>query len=75
MMETKQSPNPWLVTHLEEFLYYCCPECNNRNQSKDQFLEHALIEHPHAQEYLTPFQNIKEEPIHQEESPGVASYK
>ena len=34
--------NPWAVGNLEEFLYYCCPECNEKNQSKELFLQHAL---------------------------------
>ena len=27
--------NPWTVENLEEFLYFCCPECDERNQSKE----------------------------------------
>ena len=34
--------NPWTVEHLEEFLYYCCPECDEKSQSKELFLQHAL---------------------------------
>ena len=37
-----QINNPWAVGHLEEFLYYCCPECDERNQSKALFVKHAL---------------------------------
>ena len=48
--------NPWSVNNLEEFLYFCCPECDERNQFKDQFLQHALNQHPKAKECL---QNIK----------------
>ena len=45
---------PWNVESLEDFLYYCCPECNDRNQSRDDFLQHALKEHPDAKNYLVP---------------------
>ena len=38
--------NPWAVGHLEEFLYYCCPECNKKTQSKESFLQHAIDRHP-----------------------------
>ena len=40
--------NPWLVTTLDAFLYFCCPECETRKDSKTSFLEHALVEHPKA---------------------------
>ena len=52
--------NPWFVNNLEEFLYYCCPECNEKNRSQDLFLEHAMCEHPRAKEYLKMFEVKKE---------------
>ena len=42
--------NPWDVGKVEEFLYFCCPECDERNQSKELFLKHALDEHPKAKQ-------------------------
>ena len=54
--------NPWSVVNLESFLYYCCPECENRNQSKDEFLKHALGQHPNSKVYLQEF-IVKEEEI------------
>ena len=42
--------NPWTVTNLEEFLYYCCPECDISRetiyQSRELFLKHAFDTHP-----------------------------
>ena len=38
--------NPWANKHLEDFLYFCCPECNLKDQSKESFLRHALEKHP-----------------------------
>ena len=26
----KNEENPWMVEELEEFLYYCCPECDEK---------------------------------------------
>lgn len=52
----KDTTNPWLVTYLEEFLYYCCPECDERCQSRDTFLDHALGRHPLAEDSLKKFQ-------------------
>ena len=58
-MEIK-SESPWAVRNLEQFLYYCCPQCDLKDQSHAAFLEHALISHPESQEYLQSFQ-LKEE--------------
>ena len=45
-MEEEQFGSPWSVTNLEEFLYFCCPECEVRDQSKEDFVKHASEEHP-----------------------------
>jgi hypothetical protein len=37
--------NPWAVTQLEDFLFYCCPECNDRSQNIETFIKHALTQH------------------------------
>ena len=34
--------NPWLIGTLDDFLYYCCPECDQRNHTKELFVQHAL---------------------------------
>ena len=57
-MDGKDS-SPWCVNNLDEFLYYCCPKCDERNKSKDSFLKHALGEHSEAQKYLQKF-TVKE---------------
>ena len=59
---TNFEDNPWDVNYLDEFLYYCCPECNERSQSKDLFVQHALNQHPKAKVCI-PRLAIKEEPI------------
>ena len=38
--------NPWIVNNLDEFLFFCCPECDTQSPSKALFINHALIEHP-----------------------------
>ena len=50
MEEYKQSP--WSVECLEEFLYYCCPECDHKEHSKDFFIQHAFAQHPGANKAL-----------------------
>ena len=47
--------SPWAITNLEELLYYCCPECDLRDQSEEQFIQHAFEKHPEAKNYLLPF--------------------
>ena len=47
--------NPWNVEDLDDFLYFCCPECDLKDQSKVQFLQHALDQHPNAKECVQQF--------------------
>ena len=51
----EESINPWAVGNLEEFLYFCCPECNERSQSEDSFLKHAFENHPKSKSCLLIF--------------------
>ena len=44
--------NPWSVPNVDAFLYYCCPECNERNQSRELFLKHAFEVHPSSKDSL-----------------------
>ena len=44
--------NPWLVSCLEDFLYYCCPECDNKCHSRQMFITHAWQNHSQAKEVL-----------------------
>ena len=56
--------NPWNVTDLDDFLFYCCPECDTKHVTKDVFQHHALKEHQNAREILVPEETeyeIKEE--------------
>ena len=45
--------NPWAVGNIEEFHYYCCPECDERNHSKECFIQHALEKHPNSRYEFT----------------------
>ena len=56
----RMARSPWIVESLEDFLYYCCPECYERSQSREEFLQHALSEHPEAKNHLIPM-TIKNE--------------
>ena len=59
MFQMKSDPgNPWSVQNLEEFRYYCCPECSERKHSKDSFIKHALEQHPLSKECLEHFDDL-----------------
>ena len=52
--------NPWIVNNLDEFLFFCCPECDTQSPNKALFINHALIEHPKGQLILKcPFGVLK----------------
>ena len=50
--EMASTSNPWLVDKLEQFLFFCCPECNEKYQSKETFVLHASNTHPRSKECL-----------------------
>ena len=47
--------NPWSSGNLDEFLYYCCPECDVKDKSTESFLQHALDCHPLSEDYFKTF--------------------
>ena len=45
--------NPWsAVGNLNDFLYFCCPECPAKDRSMKKFVTHALKQHPNAKDFL-----------------------
>ena len=40
--------NPWQVPSLDEYLYYCCPECELRTKEYKLFFNHAVALHQSA---------------------------
>ena len=53
------SDNPWKVAAIEDFQFFCCPECDTRNHSKDDFLTHAFESHPNAKDALNDILGIE----------------
>ena len=48
--------NPWHgVESLYEFSYFCCPECDQRWQGKQDFINHAFTKHPQVSSSLIKF--------------------
>ena len=44
--------NPWDVPSLDEYLFYCCPECELKTKEYEIFYNHAVIVHELAKETL-----------------------
>ena len=46
--------NPWDVYSIFEFNFFCCPECDCKTQSKQDFINHASTLHPWvSQSYIS----------------------
>ena len=37
--------NPWNVGSFEEFLYFCCPQCDIKTKATDELVKHGLKFH------------------------------
>ncbi len=44
-------PNPWACENVDEFQFYCCPQCDHKCKSKALFLNHAFVNHPLVRNY------------------------
>ena len=60
-VEDKLEPfNPWKVEDIDQFLNYCCPECDTKQKTKSEFIVHAIDAHPKSRDYL-PLYDFEEE--------------
>ena len=57
--EVEEKFNPWDVKILEEFQYYCCPECPSKYATKSDFVKHAEAIHSHSQSFVESFEEYK----------------
>ena len=65
-VEDKLEPfNPWKVEDIDQFLNYCCPECDAKQKTKSEFIIHAIDVHPNSRNYL-PLFDFEEEKEQQE---------
>merc|ERR1712173_40506 len=53
----QKSSNPWDVSSIYDFNFFCCPECDKKSQSKQDFIDHASANHPQA---LEAFEKISD---------------
>ena len=58
-VELEEKFNPWVVKSLEEFRYYCCPECPFKFVNKTDFIKHAMIAHPQSQSTIVDLEDNK----------------
>ena len=42
----------WDVKSLYDYLYFCCPACESKCHIKQEFVDHALSEHPASKAYF-----------------------
>ena len=53
-MKTGEYFNPWLVSSLDEYLFYCCPECDLKTRGYEVFFNHAIECHSKAKVLVEP---------------------
>lgn len=47
-----KTKSPWAVDNLDEYLFYCCPQCEHQSKSKPLFIDHAFKSHPEAKDQI-----------------------
>lgn len=55
VMEQSVDPldsNPWTSSNIDDFLHYCCPECDLKTKDGATFYEHAIHAHERAYKAL-----------------------
>ena len=43
-----ENSNPWSASSIYDFYYFCCPECDDKSKSKQEFVDHASSYHNEA---------------------------
>ena len=56
----QKNTNPWHMTSISDFLYYCCAECNFKDKIEKNFIGHATSEHPKSREIFENNQTFDE---------------
>ena len=53
--------NPWTVDAVNDFSYFCCPECDFKSKNVPTFINHAAKNHPNAKEFCDSHDLLKQE--------------
>ena len=71
--------NPWMVESIDQFLNYCCPECDTKQKSKSEFITHAIDAHPNSRSCLPLFDYEEEkdndEPIDHLDDTSISDFQ
>ena len=59
-MSSEDIENPWLIQSIYDLQFFNCPNCEYKDYSKQEFVNHAYDFHPNSIPYLT---NIKDESL------------
>ena len=54
MDDPEEIANPWQVPSFDQFLFYCCPECDTKIRELNVFFKHAIKLHKRAKDVLCP---------------------
>ena len=49
--------SPWCVASLFAYQHFCCPECVFQVKAKQEFVDHAVSQHPDAIKYFKDIQD------------------
>ncbi len=49
--------NPWAVKSVQDFCFYCCPECSFKSANITPFEEHAIGSHPQGKVFFESTQS------------------
>ena len=65
---------PWCVPKLEEYLFFCCPECEDIDHDKFSFIRHAFGSHPEVPKLHRKFLNMMRvrDPAYPARRPGFS---
>merc|ERR1711860_16842 len=63
MLENSMKMLPWGAKSIEEFLFYCCPECDEKYKDCQNFVDHAMQTHDSAKVSTLEASNIEMEDI------------
>ena len=50
--------NPWNVSSLENFLHFCCPECDMKSKNSQEFVKHANEDHNQLKQFKVDSDHI-----------------
>ena len=65
--------SPWEVTSVEDFLYYCCPECDLKSKDSQSFIEHAIGHHNQLAQFIRDDPDIQDPGPEEEVTNGVTN--